>query len=171
MKTLDLTLEKYLSNWYSNHRYMIKPSTYETHLIYIKIISRFDIAAVRVCELDEDDMCKFVSDMVEDGLAQSTIRVILSTIRNPLTNEYERGRIDNPFRGVKIPPQSCVKKPKRKIEPYTADEQERLIRVLRATSHDAAAAIILMLENRYARRRITGVRTRRCRLWKQHCPH
>ena len=87
-----MTLEKWVSEWLTKYkRVMVKPSTYNSYrdcLVYVT--SQCELA-----ELTNMDVQEMISDMAAEGLSLSTIKHMLTLVRQSLRKAKKLGMVQN----------------------------------------------------------------------------
>lgn len=143
-----INLENAIHDWLVSYKKnSVKASTYDRLMVSYDMLVRHSIASVPIDELGVQDIQNYVNDLVDEGYALSTIKKQLHLIGGWVEYANLMGFISRPIhRGVKLPVESTVKKPKRQVISYTKPEQKALKSVLYRGDSLAWYAAILMLE-------------------------
>lgn len=144
MDNLSYEIRKWMEDY---KQVSVRPSTYDRLLTTSKLMDKYPISAVKVDELQTDDIQRYVNKLMEDGYALSTIKKQLHLIGAYIEYTNIVGLLTKPLhKGVKLPSEASVKKHKKEVVAYTKAQQEALKAVL--TRHDSPAyyAVLIMLE-------------------------
>lgn len=87
-----MTLEAWVKKWLVTYKMiMLKPSTYDSYLNYVTHVR----CNVELSELTNFDIQSLISDMVAEGLKLSTVKHMLTLVRQSLRKARSLGMIDN----------------------------------------------------------------------------
>lgn len=115
-----MTLETWVRKWLVTYkRIMVKPSTYDSYLTYVTHVK----CDVELSELSNFDIQKLISDMVVEGLKLSTIKHMLTLVRQALKKARALGMISNlsMLEDLELP-----RRLKNKINPLNSSEIEKI---------------------------------------------
>ena len=125
----------------------VKASTYDRLLVSLDMLDRYSLAETEIDKLDTQSIQDYVNNLVDDGYALTTIKKQMHLIGGWIGYANLMGFITKPIhKGVKLPNESSVKKPRKQVMVYTKEEQSSLKRVLSRGDSPAWHAAILMLE-------------------------
>lgn len=125
----------------------VKPSTYDRLIVSLEMLEKYPIAEIEIDELSTQDIQDYANTLVDDGYALTTIKKQLHLIGGWIGYANLMGFITRPLhKGVRLPSESSVKKPRKQVLAYTREEQASLKNVLRRGDSPAWYAAILMLE-------------------------
>ena len=144
MKKLGDSIYDWLVSYKRNS---VKASTYDRLMVSYDMLCNYEIAAIPIDELGTQDIQDYINKLVDEGYALSTIKKQMHLIGGWIGYANLMGFIARPIhKGVKLPAESMVKKPKKKVIAYTKSEQQALKSVLKRGDSPAWYAAILMLE-------------------------
>ena len=144
MKSLENAIYDWLVSYKKNS---VKASTYDRLMISHDMLRKYSIANVQIGELCTQDIQDYINELVDDGYALTTIKKQMHLIGGWIEYANLMGFIAKPIhKGVKLPVESMVKKPRRQVISYTKQQQEALRSVLMRGDNMAWYAAILMLE-------------------------
>lgn len=115
-----MTLEKWVKKWLVTYKMiMVKPSTYDSYLHYAKHVN----CDIELSELTVFDIQELISNMVSEGLKLSTIKHMLTLVRQALRKARSLGMIDNlsMLEELELPRRSACK-----VEALRAAEIEKI---------------------------------------------
>ena len=137
-----------ISNWMVMYKQKsVKPSTYDRMLTSLKLMERYDISDIDASDLQTSDIQDYVNKLVDDNYALSTIKKQYHLIGAFVEYANLTYMIAKPVHnGVKLPSESVVKKAKKDVFFYNADEQRNLKRILFRADSPAYNAVLIMLE-------------------------
>ncbi len=128
MDNLITAIEKWMAMY---KRTSVKPSTYDRLVSSLDQLKKYPIADISIDTLTTNDIQSYLNTLVQDGYALSTIKKQLHLISGFMTYANLNDIITKPLhKGVSLPSQTTVKKPKRDIVAYSYLEQERLKKVM-----------------------------------------
>lgn len=147
MDIASLPLIEYVRKYYARRKFDVRESTYKTRQYLINTAARFSLMSLQVGQIDMDDIYDFLAELVEDNLSRETIKNVYGTVKAPLIDAFNRGKIAvNPCAGVKIPDKTRTGGRHRDTVPYTPKEQEAIRKVAALHKNDAYAAVEVLLE-------------------------
>lgn len=137
-----------ISNWMVMYKEKsVKPSTYDRLLRSLELMQKYDISKIDLANLRTLDIQNYVNKLVDDRYALSTIKKQYHLIGAFIEYANLTDLITKPIhKGVRLPSESVVKKPKKDVFFYNADEQKSLKKVLLRMGSPAYKAVLLMLE-------------------------
>lgn len=137
-----------INNWMVMYKEKsVKPSTYDRMLTSLKLMERYDISDIDVRDLRASDIQDYVNKLVDDQYALSTIKKQYHLIGAFVEYANLTDLITKPIhKGVRLPSESVVKKSKKDVVFYNADEQKALKRVLYRNDSPAYNVVLVMLE-------------------------
>lgn len=137
-----------INNWMVMYKEKsVKPSTYDRMLTSLKLMERYDISDIDVLDLKASDIQDYVNKLVDDQYALSTIKKQYHLIGAFVEYANLTDLITKPIhKGVRLPSESVVKKSKKDVVFYNADEQKELKRVLYRNDSPAYNVVLVMLE-------------------------
>lgn len=137
-----------ITNWMVMYKQKsVKPSTYDRMLTSLKLMERYDISDIDARDLRTSDIQDYVNKLVDDNYALSTIKKQYHLIGAFVEYANLTDLITKPIhKGVRLPSESVVKKSKRDVFFYNADEQKALKRVLFRADSPAYNVVLIMLE-------------------------
>lgn len=137
-----------INNWMVMYKEKsVKPSTYDRMLTSLKLMERYDISGIDVRDLRASDIQDYINKLVDDRYALSTIKKQYHLIGAFVEYANLTDLITKPIhKGVRLPSESVVKKSKKEVVFYNADEQKALKRVLYRNDSPAYNAVLVMLE-------------------------
>lgn len=125
----------------------VKPSTYDRMLTSLKLMSHYRISRVDVQDLSIGDIQEYVNRLVDDGYALSTIKKQYHLIGSYIDYANLMDIVQKPVhKGVRLPSESVVNKPKKEVYFYTAEEQAKLKRIFFRGGSPAFNVALTMLE-------------------------
>lgn len=144
MKSLENAIYDWLVSYKKNS---VKASTYDRLMVSHDMLRKYSIANVQIGELCTQDIQDYINELVDDGYALTTIKKQMHLIGGWIEYANLMGFIAKPIhKGVKLPVESMVKKPRRQVISYTKQQQKALRSVLMRGDNTAWYAAILMLE-------------------------
>ena len=125
----------------------MKPSTYDRMLTSLKLMEHYDISDIDTRDLRTSDIQDYVNKLVDDNYALSTIKKQYHLIGAFVEYANLTDLITKPIhKGVRLPSESIVKKSKKDVFFYNADEQKDLKRILFRADSPAYNVVLIMLE-------------------------
>ena len=125
----------------------MKPSTYDRMLTSLKLMEHYDISDIDTGDLRTSDIQDYVNKLVDDNYALSTIKKQYHLIGAFVEYANLTDLITKPIhKGVRLPSESIVKKSKKDVFFYNADEQKDLKRILFRADSPAYNVVLIMLE-------------------------
>ena len=144
MKSLENAIYDWLVSYKKNS---VKASTYDRLMVSHDMLRKYSIANILIDELCTQDIQDYINELVDDGYALTTIKKQMHLIGGWIEYANLMGFIAKPIhKGVKLPVESMVKKPRRQVISYTKQQQKALRSVLMRGDNMAWYAVILMLE-------------------------
>lgn len=144
MRTLYQELEKWLIYYKKNS---VKPSTYKRYQSVLKLIGKYDIGRIGIEELKTWHVQSYINDLVDSGYSKETIgkqyKILSEFVDYALNEDLIRKPICSQ---AKLPKESVMITKKREVVAYSADEQDRLRKILERGDNPSFYAAILMLE-------------------------
>ena len=144
MKELHEAIYEWLVSYKKNS---VKASTYDRLMVSLDLMSKYEVSSIPIDSLDVGDIQTYINQLVDDGYALTTIKKQMHLIGGWITHANLMGFINRPIhKGVKLPSESMVKKPKKEVIAYTHDEQKALKGVLGRGDSMAWYAALMMME-------------------------
>lgn len=144
MKRLYDDIKDWMVNYKQNS---VKATTYDRLLVSLQMLGRYPISEIPVEQLDDDEIQHYINQLVNEGYARSTVKKQYYLIREFLDRAVLKGKISRPiYKGVRLPSESIVKKPKKEVIAYTKPEQAALRAVLNRVDDPAYKAALIMME-------------------------
>lgn len=144
MKELHEAIYEWLVSYKRNS---VKASTYDRLMVSLDLMSKYEVSSTPIDSLDVGDIQTYINQLVDDGYALTTIKKQMHLIGGWITHANLMGFINRPIhKGVKLPSESMVKKPKKEVIAYTHDEQKALKGVLGRGDSMAWYAALMMME-------------------------
>lgn len=144
MKNLHEAVYEWLVSYKRNS---VKASTYDRLMVSLDLMDKYEIALMPIDELDTSAIQGYINRLVDDGYALTTIKKQMHLIGGWISHANLMGFIARPIhKGVKLPTESSVKKPKKEVIAYTHDEQRALKSILYCGDSMAWYAAIMMME-------------------------
>lgn len=116
-----MTLSEWVSEWLHDYkRVMVKPSTYDSYRYYLRSV-RCD---TEVGEVTGMDVQRMISDMAAEGLSTSTIKHMLTLVRQALKKARSLGLVSSlsMLEELELPRRSAST-----VEPFSASEYEKIV--------------------------------------------
>ena len=116
-----MTLEKWVKKWLVTYKkIMVKPSTYDSYLTYATHVD----CEVELAELRQEDVQVLINNMVEDGLKLSTVKHMLTIVRQSLKKAKKLGYVSSlaMLEELELPPDDAAE-----VKPFRADQVERIM--------------------------------------------
>lgn len=137
-----------INNWMVMYKQKsVKPSTYDRMLTSLKLMEKYDISDIDAGDLRTSDIQDYVNRLVDDNYALSTIKKQYHLIGAFVEYANLTDLITKPIhKGVRLPSESVVKKSKKDVLFYNADEQRDLKQILFRADSPTYNVILLMLE-------------------------
>lgn len=127
-----MTLREYLNFWLTKKQLEVKPSTYQNYAYLVNNIQKHKIVNKELAAITYEDYEQFITELVNEGKAKGTIKLHYTILRDAFTYAVEHGyAASNPCLRVKNLDKR-VKKETKEVIAYTDEEQESLVRLLRA---------------------------------------
>lgn len=143
-RQLIFAIREYLENYKKNS---VKAATYDRLLISCKLMENYQIARMRVSNVQAIDIQRYLNQLIDDRYAINTIKKQSLLLTSYLKHAHSVGDISKPiYLSVKIPSEQAVKKPIKRIETYSDSEQRKLRVIFESLDRIAWGAAILMLE-------------------------
>lgn len=143
-RRLDICISEWLEE---SKRNTVKALTYDRLLVSFKLMLNYPIATFKVDDLDSRSVQRYLNNLVMDGYSISTIRKQFNLITAYWKWAMAQGLVVTPvYLGVNMPSENAVTAPKREVETYSRDEQERLLERLVELQKDQYGVAVLMLE-------------------------
>lgn len=143
-RRLDICISEWLEE---SKRNAVKALTYDRLLVSFKLMLNYPIATFKVDDLDSRSVQRYLNNLVMDGYSISTIRKQFNLITAYWKWAMAQGLVVTPvYLGVNMPSENAVTAPKREVETYSRDEQERLLERLVELQKDQYGVAVLMLE-------------------------
>jgi len=142
---IDIWLELFKKN-------SVKQASYGRLIQSKKTLEKYAIAKKSIGEISFFDIQRYVNELVENGYAINGLKKQVLIVTAPLRQAAAMKIISaDPCIGLKLPVEDKVLKKAKEIIAYTADEQERLWKAIKANPTVGYLAIGFMIE--------TGVRS------------
>ena len=137
-----------INNWMVMYKQKsVKPSTYDRMLTSLKLMKSYDISWIEARNLTTSDIQDYINKLVDDNYALSTIKKQYHLIGAFVEYANLTDMITKPIhKGVRLPSESVVKKAKKDVFFYNADEQRNLKRILFRADSPAYNVVLIMLE-------------------------
>ena len=144
----DMNLLEAIREWMVNYKQTsVKPATYDRLVGSAKLMENYEVSSIPIEDLTVNDLQKYVNSLVYDGYALTTIKKQIHLISGYIGYANLYGIITKPIhKGVRLPSESVVKKPKRQVVAYTQDEQKALKQIFWSGESPAYYAALMMLE-------------------------
>lgn len=144
MKKLKEAIYEWLVSYKKNS---VKASTYDRLMVSLEMMEKYPVSEIPIDEISSNELQDYVNQLVDDGYALSTIKRQIHLIGGWVAHANLMGIITKPIhKGVKLPAESSVKKPKKEVIAYSRDEQKALKSVLYMGDSVAYYAAIIMME-------------------------
>lgn len=116
-----MTLEKWVKKWLVTYKkIMVKPSTYDSYVTYATHVD----CEVELSDLRQEDIQELINRMVEDGLKLSTVKHMLTLVRQSLKKAKNLGLVSSlaMLDELELPPEDATE-----VKPFRRDEVERIM--------------------------------------------
>ena len=120
VEVIFMTLSEWVSEWLRDYkRGMVKPSTYDSYKYYVRNV----VCDTELSKVTSVDVQRMISDMAAEGLSTSTIKHMLTLVRQALKKARSLGLVSSlsMLEELELPRRSTSS-----VEPFSAAEYEKL---------------------------------------------
>ena len=141
-------LSEFVNYWLNNYKLnTVKQGTYARLAISANALTHYSISEMQITDINLFVLQKYVNELVAAGLAYTTIKKQLEIVTAPLKIAAAMHIIpSDPSIGVRMPSKTIVQKKPKDVSAYTAEEQAKLIEVLKTRKYVGFDAVWFMME-------------------------
>jgi len=124
-------LYEYVLDWLNVYkRHTVKDATFNRLVTSTHELKEHDICRMPIKDVTSIHIQQYISELVEKGYGQSTIKKQLLLITAPLKQAAANHIIQaDPSSGIQLPRDEFLRKQKKKVLAYTREEQEKILRI------------------------------------------
>lgn len=125
----------------------VKPLTLDRLKVSFKMLRKYQIAEVKVCDLRSLDIQRYINELVEDGYSLSTIRKQYNLITAYWKWAMSQNVTHTPiYLGVELPSVDVLRIAQRDVSAYSKRDQELIMERTKTLEKPQYGAVVLMLE-------------------------
>ncbi len=116
-----MNLTDWVKKWLVTYKkIMVKPSTFDSYVTYASHVD----CEVELSDLRQEDIQELINRMVEDGLKLSTVKHMLTLVRQSLQKAKKLGLVSSlaMLDELELPPEDATE-----VKPFRRDEVERIM--------------------------------------------